>query len=59
MIKLLEPELLIKCRKEDLALIKGLQEEIQSEFTEIMKNETNEDYKCDLTIVESEFLSAE
>ena len=59
MIKLLEPELLIKCRKEDLALIKGLQEEIQTEFVKIMKDETNEDYKTELTIVDSEFLTPE
>ena len=44
MIKLLEPELSVKCKKEDLALIKGLQDDIQKEFADIMKKETNEDH---------------
>ena len=41
MIKLLEKKLLVKCRKEDLQLVKGLKGESEKEFKEIMKKETN------------------
>ena len=59
MIKLLEPELLLKCRKEDSKLVKELLSECEKEFIEIMLKETKEDYHTKLTLVESEFLTAE
>lgn len=59
MIKLLEPELFVKVRKEDLNLVKELKSECEKEFHDIMTKETNEDYKTTLNIVESEFLTAE
>lgn len=59
MIKLLEPGLLIKCRKEDVELIKGLKNDCESEYEQIMMEETKNEYKCILTIVESEFLTTE
>ena len=59
MIKLLEPELLLKCKKEDLELVKSLLHECESEFVEIMRKETSEEYKTKLTLVDNEFLSAE
>ena len=59
MIKLLESELYIKCKKEDLNLIKGMQDEIQTEFKDIMQKETKEEYKCQLIIVDNEFLAPE
>ena len=61
MIKLLEPEILLKVRKEDVNLIKGMVEECETEFAEIMRKETGEadKYVTTLTVVESEFLTIE
>jgi V-type H+-transporting ATPase subunit E len=59
MIKLLEPELLIKCRKEDQALVKELLPECENEFVEIMKRETSEDYQTKLVLLETDYLTLE
>ena len=59
MIKLLEKELLIKVRKEDLAITREMLKECENEFEEIMTRETNEEYKTKLTIIEGEYLTAE
>jgi V-type H+-transporting ATPase subunit E len=60
MIKLIEPEILLKVRREDLALIKSLVEECEREYSEIMARETTEgDYKTTLKVVETEFMTAE
>jgi vacuolar-type H+-ATPase subunit E/Vma4 len=59
MIKLLEPELLIKVKKEDLALVRELKPECEKEFKEIMTRETPDEYSCELKIVDSEFITPE
>ena len=59
MIKLLEKELLLKVRKEDLALVNSITAECEIEFKEIMDRETNEEYFTKLVVVESEFLTNE
>jgi vacuolar-type H+-ATPase subunit E/Vma4 len=59
MIKLLEPELSLKVRKEDLQLVRDVKGECEKEFAEIMKNESPDDYKTILNVVDSEFLTAE
>lgn len=72
MIKLLEKELLLKCRKEDLNLIKELIPECETEFAAIMKREVNQPsseeggahhhhihYETKLTLKEDEFLKPE
>ena len=62
MIKLLEKELLIKCRREDINLLKQLIPECEREFVEIMQREASNsgvEYKTKLTLVEGEFLSGE
>lgn len=59
MIKLLEHELLIKCRKEDQALVRDLLRECETEYVEIMRKETDEEYKTKLTLVETDYLTAE
>ena len=61
MIKLLEPELLLKVRKEDQAMVKELIPECEQEFVDIMKKETSgeTEYKCKLTLLENETMSAE
>ena len=60
MIKLLEPELHLKCRKEDQELIKSLIPECENEFFELMKKEASEgEYKTHLKLMEGEFLTPE
>ncbi len=67
MIKLLEKELCLKCRKEDLNLIKELIPECQKDFEAIMKREVNQPddgsqpvhYQTRLTLNETEFLRPE
>lgn len=60
MIKLLEPELLVRCRQEDVKLIKELIPECEKQYEEIMKREAHGDktYKTKLTLVDGEFLTA-
>lgn len=57
MIKLLEKELLVKCRKEDLNMLKKIKKEAEQDFKQIMQRETNETYECQLTVLEDEFLT--
>jgi V-type H+-transporting ATPase subunit E len=63
MIKLLEPELYLKVKKEDLDLVRRLIPECEREFVEIMKREIKEEvekeYATKLIILEGEFLTPE
>lgn len=69
MIKLLEKELLLKCKREDLQLIRELIPECEREYADIMAREVNQEnegeegpkveYKTKLTLVETEFLNSE
>jgi hypothetical protein len=60
MIKLLEPELLVRCRQDDAKLIKELIPQCEQQYAEIMKREAHGDktYKTKLTLVEGEYLTA-
>ena len=46
MIKLLEPEVIVKVRKEDAALVRSLIATCEQEFEDKMLSETNQEYKC-------------
>ena len=60
MIKLLEPELLVKCRKEDYELVKSLIPECETEFFELMAKEAAEgEYKTHLKLLDNEFMTPE
>ena len=59
MIKLLEDELELKVREEEVDLVKGIISECESEYTDIMKRETTRDYACSLSVMEDQFLSVE
>jgi len=62
MIKLLEPTLLLICRKEDVQLVKELIPECEKLFLEIMLREAasgDKEYKTKLTLNDSSFLSVE
>jgi hypothetical protein len=50
MIKLLEKEVFIKVRKEDLQLAQSLVKDAETEYAAIMLRETNEEYKTVLRI---------
>jgi V-type H+-transporting ATPase subunit E len=67
MIKLLEKELLLKCKRDDLQLIRELIPECEQEYVEIMAREVNQieteevkvEYNTKLILVETEFLNSE
>lgn len=61
MIKLLEPTLLVSCRKEDAKMVRELIPECEQYFIETMKKEASgeKEYKTKLQLVEAENLTAE
>lgn len=61
MIKLLEPTLLLICRREDIGLVKELIPECEKHFISTMKAEAGGDkeYKTKLTLIETDFLTKE
>ena len=52
MIKLLEDNLELKVREDEVDLVRGMIDECESEYTEIMNRETTRDYACTLTVME-------
>lgn len=59
MIKLLEADLFLKVRKEDLQLIKSLLPECEKEFSEIMTANTADGFTTQLHLLEGEYLTVE
>lgn len=57
MIKLLEDNLELQVREDEVDLVKGILAECEEEYTEIMKRETTRDYSCSLSVIEDKFLS--
>ena len=58
MIKLIEPSLQIKCRKEDANEIKGMLKELESTYHKYMLDQTTRDeYTCTLSVIEGKFLT--
>ena len=56
MVKLLETECYIKARQGDLDYIQSILQECESEFANIMKEETKREYQCKLYIIEDDFI---
>lgn len=56
MVKLLEPTLEIKVRKEEVGLAESMLEECETEFSELMERETGTNYSCKLTVIKDMFL---
>ena len=52
MIKLLEDDLELKVRENEVDLAKSILRECESEYTDIMLRETTRDYACNLTVIE-------
>ena len=62
MIKLNEPEIEIQVREEDVDVAKRMATEASAKYAEIMARETKRDeadFKCDVTISETKFLTRE
>jgi V-type H+-transporting ATPase subunit E len=60
MIKLIEEELILKVRQEDIKLVEGLLEECQREYSHIMHRATKRDeYKTSLRLMRDKFLTPE
>ena len=56
MVKLLETECYIKARQGDLDYIQSILQECESEFANIMKEETKREYECKLYVIEDDFI---
>ena len=59
MIKLLEDNLELMVREDEVDLVNGMLDECQDEYSELMKRETTRDYATVLTVREDRFLNAE
>ena len=59
MIKLLEDEIELKVREEEVSLIKGMLNECQNKYSEIMLEETKREYNTKLSVMEDKFLTQE
>lgn len=51
MIKLLEENVEIKVREDEVDMVKRMLESCQDEFAEIMHRETTREYSCQLTVI--------
>lgn len=59
MIKLLEDNLELRVREDEVDLVKGILSECEEEYSDIMKRETTRDYSCTLSVIEDSFLTIE
>ena len=60
MIKLIEAELVLKVREEDISLVEGLLGECEEEYSTIMHRATKRDeYKTSLRVLKDKFLTPE
>ena len=59
MIKLLEENLELMVREDEVSLVEAMLDECSQEFTDIMKRETTRDYSCSLTVIQDKFLTIE
>ena len=59
MIKLLEENVELRVREDEVDLVKSMIPACQSEYTDIMKRETTRDYATELSVIEDSFLNQE
>ena len=59
MVKLLEDNIELKVREDEIDLVKSIIDECEEEYTDLMKRETTRDYACSLTVIEDSFLTME
>ena len=59
MIKLLEENLELQVREDEVSLVKSILHECEREYHDIMLRETTREYSCTLTVIEDHFLNME
>mmetsp|Transcript_13798 Transcript_13798/g.17462 ORF Transcript_13798/g.17462 Transcript_13798/m.17462 type:complete len:83 (-) Transcript_13798:507-755(-) len=59
MIKLMEDELELMIREDEVPLVSGMLRECQEEYSEIMLRETTREYECNLIIRQDVYLTKE
>jgi len=59
MVKMLENQLYIQCREEDKEYVKTILKECEKMYENIMKKETNREYKCKLILDDKNFIDDE
>jgi len=59
MVKMLENQLYIQCREEDKEYVKTILKECEKMYENIMKKETNREYKCKLILDDKNFIEDE
>ena len=59
MIRLLEPELKILCREDDVRDMENCIGDIEESYNKRMYQETEKEYTCNLTVINEKFLSEE
>ena len=57
MIKLLEEEVQLKVREEEVSLVQGMLSECETKYSEIMMTETKREYNTKLEVLEDKFLT--
>lgn len=57
MIKLLEEEVELMVRENEVDLVRDMLGECEDKFAQIMKDETGDDYSCKLTVFDDKFLN--
>lgn len=59
MIKLLEDNLELKVREDEVRLVEGMLRECEEQYTSIMLEKTKRDYATTLTVMQDSFLTME
>ena len=59
MIKLLEENLELKVREEEVDLVNGMLDECEQKYSEVMLEETKREYSCKLTVRDDKYLTQE
>ena len=60
MVKMMEPTLQIKCRKDDVSDLQGCVGELESTFKSFMQEQTGRDeFECKLVVLDDNFLTEE
>ena len=57
MIKLLEDQVELKVREEEVDLVNGMLSECEQKYSEIMMQETKREYSTKLSVIEDKFLT--
>ena len=57
MVKLLEEEIELMVRENEVSLVEDLISECQEEYSDLMMRETGDEYNCDLKVIDDIFLN--